>query len=110
MIHFKINAIYLQIYLSKTSNALKPFRDMSRIQFISRSYKDIVNSYFMYNNVKILVTFMSSEIKLNLNGKGRICFYHPQRSRGKVMFSQACVKNSFHRWGMYPPCTGVDTP
>ena len=44
VIHFKINAIYLQIYPSKTSNALKPFRDMSRIQFISRSYKDIVNS------------------------------------------------------------------
>ena len=24
-------------------------------------------------------------------------YYHPQRSRGKVIFSEACVKNSVHR-------------
>ena len=37
-------------------------------------------------------------------------FYRPQRSCGKVMFSQACVKNSVHRgvclsacWDTHPP-------
>ena len=29
-------------------------------------------------------------------------FYRPQRSCGKVMFSQACLKNSVHREGVYP--------
>ena len=32
--------------------------------------------------------------------------YRPQRSCGKVMFSQACVKNSVHSWGSsVPACT-----
>ena len=26
-------------------------------------------------------------------------YYRPQRSWGKVIFSEACVKNSVHRWG-----------
>ena len=36
-------------------------------------------------------------------------FYRLQRSCGKVMVSQACVKNSVHR-GCIPACTGADTP
>ena len=35
------------------------------------------------------------------------CYYRPQRSCGKVMFSQVCVKNSVHGgWGVcVPACT-----
>ena len=29
-------------------------------------------------------------------------FYRPQQCCGKVMFSQACVKNSVHKGGVYP--------
>ena len=29
-----------------------------------------------------------------------LCFYRPQRIWGKVIFSEACVKNSVHRGGM----------
>ena len=32
---------------------------------------------------------------------GDFLFYRPQRSYGKVMFSQACVKNSVHRGGAW---------
>ena len=37
----------------------------------------------------------------------RLCFYRPQRSWAKVIFSQACVKNSVHRGGRgcLPQCT-----
>ena len=31
--------------------------------------------------------------------------YHPQRSCGKVMISQVCVKNSVHRGVSVPACT-----
>ena len=38
-------------------------------------------------------------------------FYRPQRSCGKVMFSQVCVKNSFHgEGGSIPACTGAYIP
>ena len=33
-------------------------------------------------------------------------FYHPQRSLGKVIFSEACVKNSVHRGGSQGPHPG----
>ena len=41
------------------------------------------------------------------------CFYRPQRSWAKVIFSQACVKNSVHRrgGGCLPQCMlGYTTP
>ena len=37
-------------------------------------------------------------------------FYRLQRSCGKVMFSQACVKNSVHRGVCIPACTRAETP
>ena len=33
-------------------------------------------------------------------------FYRPQRSWGKVIFSEACVNNSVHRGGSMRGCTG----
>ena len=33
-------------------------------------------------------------------------FYHPQRSLGKVIFSEACVKNSVHSGGSPSPHPG----
>ena len=38
-----------------------------------------------------------------------INIYRPQRSWGKVIFSQVCVKNSVHMEGGCPP-PGADTP
>ena len=45
-----------------------------------------------------------------------VTFYRPQRSWGKVIFSEACVNNSVHRgegacvvaWGGMHGCTGGD--
>ena len=34
-------------------------------------YKKIVNSNFLHHNVKSQALFMSNEISINLNGKGR---------------------------------------
>ena len=50
------------------------------------------------------------EFMLNLLNQIKNC-YRPQCSCGKVMFSQACVKNSVHREGVcIPACIGADTP
>ena len=48
---------------------------------------------------------------LNLQIFGNLCakhFYRPQRCCGKVIFSQACVKNSVHG-GCLPQCMLGDT-
>ena len=36
------------------------------------SYEEIVNSHFLHYNVKSQSASMSSEIKIHLNGKGKI--------------------------------------
>ena len=55
----------------------------------------------------------------NINIIKLMHFYRPQRSWGKVIFSEACVKNSVHGptpggevgWGVcIPACTEADTP
>ena len=55
-----------------------------------------------------------------INGNKSLYYYCPQRSSGKVMFSQLCVKNSVlrggvsqHALGQTPPCpvhAGIHTP
>ena len=47
--------------------------------------------------------------------QGSLClYYRPQRSCGKIMFSQACVKNSVHKGQTPPPlpsaCWDTHTP
>ena len=37
-------------------------------------------------------------------------FYRPQRSWGKVIFSETCVKNSVHKWGSAPLHAGIHAP
>ena len=45
------------------------------------------------------------------NPRGGLTYYYrPQRSCGKVMFSQACVKNSVHRGVCILACTGQIPP
>ena len=46
--------------------------------FLYLAFEEIVNSYFLHNNLKSLSPFMSSEIKIDQNGKRRFfsCYYH----------------------------------
>ena len=49
---------------------------------------------------KVMQGHSPSDVPLSKN-----YFYRPQRSWGKVIFSEACVNNSVHRGGMRG-CTG----
>ena len=57
----------------------------------------------------ICVNKSTNTVSVKLTGRKMRCrqkafdyfaqyYYHPQRSWGKVIFSEACVKNSVHRW------------
>ena len=57
------------------------------------------HSVFAYTPIGKFIWFIVFAISL---GNYRViinAYYRPQRSSGKVMFSQACVKNSVHRGG-----------
>ena len=66
------------------------------------------------NREKQSQTFVCSfnENKCNvLSIDGKVSYYHPQQSWGKVIFSETCVKNSVHRiLGYAHPIPEADTP
>ena len=53
-----------------------------------------------------------NENKCNvLSIDGKVSYYRPQQSWGKVIFSETCVKNSVHRiLGYTHPTPEADTP
>ena len=51
----------------------------------------------MLQNVAFIKFVLHTNIRRSFPQKAKISFYRPQRSWGKVIFSEACVENSVHR-------------
>ena len=65
----------------------------------------------LFNEVTVQETNISGFFIMTINGRFLVYIYRLQRSCGKVIFSQECVKNSVHREGVSASVhTGIHTP
>ena len=60
------------------------------------------------SQVKMSTKLFSLPLEPSINFHPNLCYYRPQRSWDKVIFSEVCVKNSVHRGGA--GCLGRHPP
>ena len=70
---------------------------------LSRMPWGIWKGLYVYINKKAVWLFLKKRNVVTFIVNRWLCYYHPQWSWGKVIFSEACVKNSVHG-GCLPYC------